>query len=69
MRNTLKIQKAINRYKALQRYKKMLKDANTDYIEHYNFYEMDMLREIAALKAESPTSFRFACALDKIILN
>lgn len=69
MKNTFKIQKLIGRYKAYVRYKEMAQKELPESIEYYKFIEMDALREIAELKAESPTSFRFACAIDRMILN
>ena len=69
MKNTLKIKKAISRYKAYKRYKAMVQKDQPESIEYYKFYEMDILRELATLRAESPNSFRVACALDRVILN
>lgn len=69
MKNTFKIQNLIGRYKAYVRYKEMVEKNQPETISHYKLFEMDTLREIAQLKAESPSSFRFACALDKLILN
>lgn len=69
MKNTIKIKKLIGRYKAYVRYKEMVAKQQPESIEYYKIFEMDTLREIAELKAESPTSFRFACALNKLVLN
>lgn len=69
MKNTIKIKKLIGRYKAYVRYKEMVENKQPESLEYYKMFEMDALREIAELKAESPASFKFACALDKLILN
>jgi len=69
MKKTIKIKNLIERYKAFIRYKEMAKKELPESIEYYRFIEMDALREIAKLKAESPTSFKFACAINRLILN
>jgi len=69
MKNTLKIQKLIGIYKEFTDYSELIKEVQPETLEYYKFIKMDTLREIAKLKSESPTSYRFACALDKLILN
>lgn len=69
MNNVLKIQQVINQYRAYKEYKEMLEKEQPETIKYYKVFEMGLLRELAELKAESPNSFRFACALDKLIMN
>jgi len=69
MKNTFKIQKLIGHYKSYVQYKEIIQEERPEVVGYYKFIEMDALREIAELKAENPASFRFACALDKLILN
>lgn len=70
MKETLKIRKIVNRYKAYLRLKAyLIEKGDTEALEHYKFYESATLRQLAGLKGDSPLSFKLACAMDKIILN
>lgn len=68
MKKTLRIQKAINRYKAFLRHKRITEKSENN-IEEYNLRKFELLREIVALKTENPTKYKVVCVLDKIIWN
>jgi len=69
MKKTFKIREVIDRYKFYVRYRNIIQETQPEIIEHYKFIEMGTLRELAILKAESPNSYRFACVLNKLLLN
>lgn len=69
MKKTFKIKEVIDRYKFYVRYRDVIQKTQPEIIEHYKFIEIGALRELAILKAENPNSYRFACILNKLLLN